>query len=330
MKQQLLATLLVVGGAFGWAVRDLVSKSLGKHVSPWLTLAATSAGGLIINTAVLAGKQCAGFGCSDRLRPRAQLWLAARASGAFTSILLNFMALQHLDLAISSMIHCTSPLFVVLLGNLLLGEQIKPLAGAYVVVALLGLVLDVQPWSAMGGTTGNGSILGYVFALGSSIAAGFSYTSLRALADLTSTTTLMAMYCFCLTAGLIALMVTGVEATSGDVMIHFAGITVVTYVSEVLITKGYALATQGAGSVAVYKFLTPIFALVFGMVFYSEIPNALNLLGACVVVGSSALMVHTQAKAKHVEPVSKGDPEKGEAANDAAPVTNDETVADAH
>jgi len=317
-------------GAFGWAVRDLASKGLGNGVSPWLTVAATSAGGLIINTGVLAGKQCAGFGCSDRLGLRSQLWLVARAGGAFLAILLNFMALQHLDLAISSMIHCTSPLVVVLLSKVLLGEQIKPVAAICVVVALLGMALDVQPWSAKAAAADGGSICGYVFAIGSSIAAGFSYTSLRALADLSSTTTLMALYSFSLTAGFVALMVAGVEAVPGDVLARFAGISIVTYISELLITKSYALATEGAGTVSVYKFLTPIFALGFDVVFESVIPNALNLLGALVVIGSSALMVHAQSKAKHVQPGSKGDPEKGEAANDAVPVTNDDIATSAH
>jgi len=284
----------------------------------------------MINTGVIAGQQCASFGCSDRLGLRAQLWLAARAGGAFTSILLNFMALQRLDLAISSMIHCTSPLFVVLLGRVFLGERIKPLAGICVVVALLGLMLDVQPWSHKAAAAGGGSVLGYVFALGSSIAAGFSYTSLRALADLTPTTTLMAMYGCSLTAGFVALLVQGVDPPPGEVLAHFAGISVVTYVSEWLITKGYALATQGAGSVAVYKFLTPIFALVFDVAVFGEIPNALNLLGALVVVVSSALMVHAQMKPELDQSASKGDVEQGEAASHAMPGTNGEHEADGH
>lgn len=179
----------------------------------------------------------------------------------------------------------------------------KPLAGVCIVAALLGLVLDLQPWSE--NATSAGSVLGYVYAFGSSIAAGFSYTSLRALADISSATTLMAMYGFSLTASFITLLITGTERVSNSVLLHFVGISVVTYLSELLITKGYALATQGAGSVAVYKFLTPIFALAFDVAFFGEIPNVSNIAGALVVVGSSALMVHVQAKADPVQPHSK-------------------------
>merc|ERR1712032_943027 len=106
----------------------------------------------------------------------------------------------------------------------------------------------------------------------------------------------------------------------GHEVAHFVGISVVTYISEVLITKGYALATQGANSVAVYKFLTPIFALAFGVVFYGEIPNALNILGALVVVSSSAMMVYTQATA----PSKQGDLED-KWRDDAESVSTDES-----
>merc|ERR1712176_1597265 len=127
-----------------------------------------------MGTAAMVGKQCAGFGCTDPLPARPQLWLLARCVCATSSIALNFVSLQNLNLAMSTMIHCTSPLFVVVMGRVLLGERIRLLAYVCIAAAAAGMVVFVQPWRVEG--EGGISLVGVAAAFGSSIMAAFSYT----------------------------------------------------------------------------------------------------------------------------------------------------------
>lgn len=292
MDRQLLAIILVSLGALGWSVRDVLGKT-SHSPSPFLTLAATSAGGIILNFGVMLSKQCAGFGCVDKLTPRTIAWLFARCIGAVGGCTLNFMALKHLDLALSTMIHCSAPLFIVVLGCVLLNERVKPLAVICIVVALIGMVLDIQPWNVK--SSAKSSMLGLLLAFAGSVCSAFAYISLRALSDLSSTTTLLAFYVSGLTFGICVLMFEGFDKPSASLLRDFAGISLATYVSEVLITKGYAFATKGAGSVAVFKFLTPVFSIVFDILVYHKIPNLYSVIGAALVVSSSALMVKIQS-----------------------------------
>jgi len=122
-------------------------------------------------------------------------------------------------------------------------------------------------------------------------------------------------------------MFQGMEVPPARSMAHFAALSVVSYVSIFLDTKGYALATQGAGSVAIYKFLTPVFAMLLDVVIYRNIPNALNLIGMSLVLGSSVYMVHLQGKSEEVgKATSEADPEKGMAESEQA--KEDDSITD--
>uniref|UniRef100_A0A7S2PC10 EamA domain-containing protein n=1 Tax=Zooxanthella nutricula TaxID=1333877 RepID=A0A7S2PC10_9DINO len=91
-------------------------------------------------------------------------------------------------------------------------------------------------------------------------------------------------------------------------LLFFGSLGTVTYVAELLITKGYAFATKGAGSVAVYKFLTPVFSMIFDASVFGEMPNVFEVVGGLIVLASSAAMVHVQAsKGAHAKTAPDGE-----------------------
>jgi len=277
--------------AFFWACRDVASKVIeARGLGPWNILAVCSFFALLLNVMAMLGKQCAGFGCTEKLPWQTQGWVAARCVGATVGMVGNLIAVKELSLGIASMIHCTSPIFVILLSRLLLRERISPLAAGCMLIAVVGLTLQIQPWHQRSQAEGGGSIFGYVCAFVSVIGAAASYTSLRALREISATTSLFALYLTGLATGMVMTMQVGAAPLPLNMWGLLFLLALIIFSAEALLTKGYAWATDAA-SVAGYKYLTPVFAMGFNFYLTGIIPTPLTLVGACLVLASSALMV---------------------------------------
>jgi drug/metabolite transporter (DMT)-like permease len=303
MDHQTIGTLLVILGAFGWSVRDVANNFLNHQAaapSVWTIVAMQGAIGLVLNITMSEIGQLVSKDKKESMETilgyREKAWLIIRAVGAFVAIALHIMALEKVDLALASMIHCTAPLFIVLFSRLLLGEPIRLAAVLCMAVCAVGLTLDIAPWQSRDKDAGGGSLPGYALAFGSAIASALAYTSLRALKDVSSTTSLRALYTTLLVGGfLLALGSEGIKKPSYSMWWLFIMVGISTFAAEWLITKGYALATEGACSVAVYKFLTPIFAIGWDLALFKQSPQVLSLVGAALVLLSSAVLVRVQA-----------------------------------
>jgi drug/metabolite transporter (DMT)-like permease len=306
MQQRTLASLLVILGAFGWSVRDVANKLMqereGDKPSVWTITAVQGAIGLILNFTISQGKLLINEEAAERrevISGKEKIWLVVRVIGAISGITLHILSLGMVDLALASMIHCTAPIFIVVLSRVFLGEPIRLGAGLAMSLCAVGLILDIAPWKGQREQTGGGSVLGYTLAFGSALGSAFAYTSLRALKGVSPTTSLQTLYISLLVFGFFPALAEGIAKPTLEIWGLFVMVGTATYCSEWLITKGYALAAQGAGSVAVFKFLTPIFEIGWNVVLFQRFPTALSIVGATLVVVSSAVLVHVQAGQKN-------------------------------
>lgn len=308
MNQRALAALLVTFGAFGWSVRDLANKYMKESgdaaPSVWTITAFQGAIGFIIVFLVDQHKTVMRkYDSSDTpetIDTKAKLWLVARVVGALAGIALHIMALGMVDLALASMIHCSAPLFIVLLSRVILKEPIKLAAAVAMGICCVGLLLDIAPWKDRESTKGS-SLLGILLAFGSAFGSALTYTSLRALKDIKPSTSLKVLYLGIFITGFFLALASGISKPTGRIWGFLFMVALATYASEWFMTKGYALATQGAGSVAVFKFLTPIFAIGWDASLFGHYPTALSLTGAALVLVSSAALVRIQASSNSAE-----------------------------
>eukprot|EP00931_Biecheleriopsis_adriatica_P078293 TRINITY_DN51756_c0_g1_i1.p1 TRINITY_DN51756_c0_g1~~TRINITY_DN51756_c0_g1_i1.p1 ORF type:complete len:328 (-),score=42.12 TRINITY_DN51756_c0_g1_i1:413-1396(-) len=316
MNQRALAALLVTLGAFGWSVRDLGNKYMKESgddaPSVWTITAFQGAIGFILVFLVDQGKACMGKSdlsdTPETIDTKAKLWLVARVLGALAGIALHIMALSMVDLALASMIHCSAPLFIVLLSRVILKEPIKLAAAVAMGICCVGLVLDIAPWKS----TKASSLLGILLVFGSAFGSAVTYTSLRALKDIKPSTSLKVLYLGVFIIGFLLALASGISKPTGKIWGFLFMVALSTFFSEWCITKGYALAIQGAGSVAVFKFLTPIFAIGWDASLFGHYPTALSLTGAALVLVSSAALVRIQASNHNTEGSQEADIESGD------------------
>jgi len=316
MNQRALAALLVTLGAFGWSVRDLGNKYMKESgddaPSVWTITAFQGAIGFILVFLVDQGKACMGKSdlsdTPETIDTKAKLWLVARVLGALAGIALHIMALSMVDLALASMTHCSAPLFIVLLSRVILKEPIKLAAAVAMGICCVGLVLDIAPWNS----TKASSLLGILLVFGSAFGSAVTYTSLRALKDIKPSTSLKVLYLGVFIIGFLLALASGISKPTGKIWGFLFMVALSTFFSEWCITKGYALATQGAGSVAVFKFLTPIFAIGWDASLFGHYPTALSLTGAALVLVSSAALVRIQASNHNTEGSQEADIESGD------------------
>src|ERR1700704_5473185 len=92
-----------------------------------------------------------GTGASAQIREITRGWVVIRAALDAISTLLYLVSLFHLPIATATSINSTSPLLITMLAALLLGERVRWMLGLATAVGFAGVLLIVQPQSAVFG-----------------------------------------------------------------------------------------------------------------------------------------------------------------------------------
>lgn len=231
------------------------------------------------------------------------IWLIVRSVTGFASVTLEYKALQYLPLEVMLTIFYSSPIFVVLWSHCLLGEPIKKTGLVCISVCIVGLVVEIQPWKIEDVSFPKWAFL---LPLAAAMSSGLLYTSLRALEGVSVFIVLNS--CFFSAMGLSALTggVLGELSFPSTLQAwgFLFGIGSLGYAGEICETKGFAKAGKYTGSVAVFKFLTPIFSILWDFVFFRNEITWIQLVGMVLILGSSGFMVFLMRR-QHNEGVRK-------------------------
>ena len=200
--------------------------------------------------------------------------IALRGLSGFISVSFYFYALGHILFAEVSALTQTSVIFVAILSAAFLGERAKRIVLVSTLVGLLGAGLILKP--GIGVMT-----MGGLAALFSGIFSAVSHTSVRQLRHTESALTIVfnfSAYALVLSVVLFGHSFIPIE---GSTWLPLIGIGVLGAISQVLMTSAYRYAP--APIVSPYNFSGVIFAVVLGAIFWSEIPDMLSIIGACLV-----------------------------------------------
>ena len=203
--------------------------------------------------------------------------LLLRCAVGFVAIVTNFWAIDRLALADSNILNKMSPFFAIVLSLFILKERPNKVEWGSVLIAFLGALFVVKP------TTGIASVPALV-GLASGFCAGAAYTYVRKLTRqgernvlivfAFSAFTLLCTLPYLLfayhpmsTQQLVYLLLAGVGGAGG----------------QFSITAAYAHAP--AKEISVFDYTQVLFAALWGLLAWGEIPDAMSVLGYVIIIG---------------------------------------------
>lgn len=206
-------------------------------------------------------------------------YLVIRSMAGGLGMVGNFYAVDHMNISDASMLNKLSPFFAIIFSIFVLNERANLREWCAVFVAFFGALFVVKPSFSFDVVPAFAGVFG-------GIGAGLAYTYVRKLgmrgensmivvAFFSSFTTLMLLpnlifnYTPMTGSQWLFLCLTGIAAAGG----------------QICITKAYAYAP--AKEISVYDFSIVIFAAILGMLFLSQKPDMLSVIGYFIIIGAA-------------------------------------------
>lgn len=217
---------------------------------------------------------------------------ARRIFYSLTAPLLFFTALRELPLADLTVMVFGASFFMTALSVPLLGEKVGAFRWSAIAVGFCGVVIAAQP-------SGEGSILMTVYAIAASIAYAMLMIETRRIGYVDSifTLTVYPVIGVTLIVGLAAPLV-WVPVQTSDIPFIVA-MAIFGLAGHYLINKAFTSAP--VGTIAPFEYTALIWATIFGVVFFDDIPGPQVWLGAAIIVSAGIVIVRREAKLNRAE-----------------------------
>lgn len=231
------------------------------------------------------------------------LWLVAQAGGTatlrttrwdlhltrgvlgVTSLGLFFWSLDLMPMADAQALSFAAPLFLTALSVPLLGEKVGPWRWGAVLVGFAGVVLAAMPGRDAGALNGLGALVG----IGSALLFALAMLSIRRMARTEASAAITFYYtaiCAAVTAPFV--LVDWVVPSVADLgALAAAGLA--GGLGQYCLTRAFALAP--ASATAPFNYTAMIWAMLFGYVFWGEVPGTALLAGTALVVASGLVIL---------------------------------------
>ena len=218
--------------------------------------------------------------------------LILRSAAGTVGILGNFYALDRINIADASMLNKLSPFFVIIFSYIFLKEKPRLIQIAGVVIAFIGSRFIIKPALDVSIADIAPSLAGVIGGMG----AGAAYTAVRALGKrgvrgplivfffsgfscLVTLPYLIFCYHSMTLYQVTILMLAGLAASGG----------------QFGITAAYTYAP--AKEISVFDYTNIIFAALFGLFFFDQIPDVYSFIGYVIICGVSIAMFFSDRKA---------------------------------
>lgn len=218
-------------------------------------------------------------------RPMAHLW---RGLIGVSAMICGFTALGLLPLPEVTVLGFAAPLLTVVLAAVILGERLRAFRISAVLLGLVGVVAVMWPRLTLADVD-RAAAIGVGFVLASALLRAIATIHIRRLVATEETSAIV--FYFSLTASVLSLfsMPFGWAWPSWEVagMLVMAGIT--GGFGQIFLTASYRNAE--AAVLAPFDYASILFAILFGYVFFDEVPSGMVLLGSAIVIAAGILII---------------------------------------
>ncbi|CUH87107.1 carboxylate/amino acid/amine transporter [Phaeobacter sp. CECT 5382] len=224
-------------------------------------------------------------------KPMFHVWRGLVGTSAMA---MTFMGLALLPLPEVTAIGYATPIFTLILAAVFLGERIRLVRISAVAIGLLGVLIMISPRLGGGAGLTEGATLGVLLVIGATVARGFVQIHIRRMVQ--SEHTAAIVFYFSLTASGLALLTLpfGWVMPDGKTLALLIGAGVVGGVAQILVTSSYRFAP--ASMLAPYDYVSMLFAIVIGYIWFAELPTLVMLSGALLVISGNILVVWRESR----------------------------------
>lgn len=274
--------------ALAFSVMSLLVKVGGQRLPTQQMVAVRAVITLVLSIWAVRAARVSPWGSPDR-----RGLLVLRGVVGFLALSAFYHSIVHLPLADATVIQYTNPVFAGLLAVPFLGERLRRREVVSVVVSMAGVVLVTRPsflfgyGHALEPTT-------VAIGLAGALCSATAYISVRKLGA-TEHPSVIVFY-FSLVSVFASLpfaLANAVWPTPLEWLV-LLGIGVTTQLGQISLTHGLRL--ERAGRATATGYLQIVFAALWGVIFFAELPDWGTVLGATLIIGS------TLALARRVTP----------------------------
>jgi len=265
----------MVAGAFFFSVMSLLVKAAGHRLPSQEIVFARS---LVMTLLCAVALRRGGIPAVGRKHGL----LVLRGLFGFGSLSCFYFALVHLPLADATVIQYTNAIFTSLIAVFVLGERLRPLELLCLALALTGVVIVTRP-SFLFAAGARLPALPVLVALAGACLSGAAYVTVRRIETEHPLVVIQYFSVIGTLASLPALIRSGIMPAGGEWLL-LAGVGLATQAGQVNLTR--ALYLERAGRVGAAGLVQIVFAVLWGALFFREIPDAIAVGGAALIIAA--------------------------------------------
>lgn len=216
--------------------------------------------------------------------------LVTRGLLGFIGLTFVYYSLTHLPIAAATVIQYLHPMFTALLAVVILREHIGGKLALVTGLSLGGLLLVARPWVHV---TERLDTLAVAVAVGGAFFSAAAYVAVRKISA--TEHPLVIVFYFPLISLPLSLFFAGDWVwPQGLEWLWLFGVGAFTQMGQVYLTLG--LQRESAGKATALSYTQVVFAAVWGVLFFGEIPDAWTLAGAALILVGALVNVSTAPK----------------------------------
>ncbi|MBI1171645.1 EamA family transporter [bacterium] len=219
-------------------------------------------------------------------QPLGHLW---RGLVGTVAMGMGFAGLGYLPLPEVTAIGYASPLMVVILAAMFLGEEVRIFRISAVALGLVGVLVVLSPRFSVGDGAGSREAFGAMVVLVSAMFAALAQVFVRRLVLIESTSAIVFYFSMTATALSLATIPFGWVWPLPLELFLLIGSGILGGVGQILLTASYREAD--ASLVAPFDYASMIFSLAIGFFVFGEVPTGIMLSGAFLVMTAGILII---------------------------------------
>lgn len=279
----------MVLAAFWFSVMSLLVKVTGQRLSGAQMVLARSVVALALSYAMLRRVEVSPWGNRKGL-------LVFRGLTGFVGLLCFFYAVPRLPLADVTVIQYTNPVFTALLAALFLREGMGRREILGLLVSLGGVILVAQPSFLFAQAPESLDLTAVSVALVGAVFAAIAYTTVRKLRETEHHLVIVFYFPLLSIPASVPVMWNDALWPTPLEWLMLAGIGVTAQIGQVYLTRG--LEAERAGRAMSMSYIQIVFAALWGLLFFAEVPDALSIVGAMLVVAGTLVVAQKARQGK--------------------------------